>query len=32
MVGEPRDIPFVLKETRRKFQHSVAEVTVWEFK
>ncbi|HEY4745023.1 MAG TPA: 5-histidylcysteine sulfoxide synthase [Desulfuromonadaceae bacterium] len=30
MVGEPRDVPFVIRETRRKFQHSVAELTVWE--
>lgn len=30
MVGEPRDIPFVIRETRRKFQHSIAEMTVWE--
>jgi putative 4-mercaptohistidine N1-methyltranferase len=29
LVGEPRDIPFVIRETRRKFQHSVAELTVW---
>lgn len=28
-VGEPRDQPFVIRETRRKFQHTVAEVTVW---
>jgi len=32
MVGEPRDVPFVIRETRRKFQHSVAELTVWELK
>ncbi|HIJ81691.1 MAG TPA: 5-histidylcysteine sulfoxide synthase [Desulfuromonadales bacterium] len=30
MLGEPRDVPFVIRETRRKFQHSVAELTVWE--
>lgn len=29
-VGEPRDVPFVIRETRRKFQHSIAELTVWE--
>ncbi|MFK7890210.1 MAG: 5-histidylcysteine sulfoxide synthase [Granulosicoccus sp.] len=28
-VGEPRDVPFVIRETRRKFQHSVAELSVW---
>ncbi|KAB0672186.1 5-histidylcysteine sulfoxide synthase [Oryzomonas sagensis] len=32
MLGEPRDIPFVIRETRRKFQHTVAEMTVWELK
>ncbi|MEI6209483.1 MAG: 5-histidylcysteine sulfoxide synthase [Desulfuromonadales bacterium] len=32
MVGEPRDVPFVIRETKRKFQHSVAELTVWELK
>ncbi len=30
MLGEPRDVPFVIRETRRKFQHTVAEVTAWE--
>lgn len=29
MVGEPMDIPFVIRETRRKFQHSIAQMTVW---
>jgi 5-histidylcysteine sulfoxide synthase/putative 4-mercaptohistidine N1-methyltranferase len=28
-VGEPQDIPFVIRETRRKFQHTVAEFTLW---
>jgi 5-histidylcysteine sulfoxide synthase/putative 4-mercaptohistidine N1-methyltranferase len=28
-VGEPEDIPFVIRETARKFQHSVAQMTVW---
>lgn len=32
MLGEPRDVPFVIRETRRKYQHSVAELTVWEHK
>jgi 5-histidylcysteine sulfoxide synthase/putative 4-mercaptohistidine N1-methyltranferase len=32
MLGEPRDVPFVIKETHRKFQHSVAELTVWELR
>ena len=30
LLGEPRELPFVLRETRRKFQHTVAELTVWE--
>ena len=29
MVGEPRDVEFVIRETKRKFQHSVSQVTVW---
>jgi 5-histidylcysteine sulfoxide synthase/putative 4-mercaptohistidine N1-methyltranferase len=32
MLGEPRDIPFVIRETRRKFQHTVAQLTAWELK
>lgn len=28
-VGEPRDVEFVIRETRRKFQHSVSQMTVW---
>ncbi len=27
---ETHDIPFVIRETERKFQHSVAEMTIWE--
>lgn len=29
-VGTPLDVPFVLRETARKFQHTISEVTVWE--
>jgi hypothetical protein len=29
-VGESRDVPFVIRETARKFQHTVAQMTVWE--
>ena len=29
LVGEPRDVPFVIRETRRRFQHTLTEVTVW---
>lgn len=32
ILGNPRDIPFVIRETRRKFQHTVAEATVWELR
>ncbi|MBN2241059.1 MAG: 5-histidylcysteine sulfoxide synthase [Acidobacteria bacterium] len=30
MLDEPRELEFVIRETRRKFQHSVSEVTAWE--
>ena len=30
MVGEPRDVPFVIRETARKFQHTVSQLTIWE--
>ena len=29
-VGEPQEVPFVIRETRRKFQHTLSEVTLWE--
>jgi putative 4-mercaptohistidine N1-methyltranferase len=29
---ETRDIPFVIRETRRKFQHIISQMTVWERK
>jgi 5-histidylcysteine sulfoxide synthase/putative 4-mercaptohistidine N1-methyltranferase len=32
LQSEPRDVPLVIRETRRKFQHSVAELTVWELR
>lgn len=32
MVEEPRDVPFVIRETARKFQHTVAQMTVWKKK
>jgi 5-histidylcysteine sulfoxide synthase/putative 4-mercaptohistidine N1-methyltranferase len=31
-MGDPVDLPFVLRETRRKFQHTVSQVTVWALK
>lgn len=30
LLGEPRDIEFVIRETARKFQHSISQVTIWE--
>lgn len=32
LLGEPRQISFVIRETRRKFQHTIAEMTAWELK
>ncbi len=31
-VGEPRDVEFVIRETARKFQHTISQVTIWERK
>lgn len=28
-IGDAQDVDFVIRETQRKFQHSVSEVTVW---
>ncbi len=28
-VGAPRDVPFVIRETARKYQHTLAQLTVW---
>jgi hypothetical protein len=30
LMDEPRDVPFVIRETRRKHQHTLAEATLWE--
>jgi len=30
LLREPQDVPFVIRETRRKYQHTLAEVTIWE--
>lgn len=30
LTGEPVDVPFVIRETRRKHQHTLAQLTVWE--
>jgi 5-histidylcysteine sulfoxide synthase/putative 4-mercaptohistidine N1-methyltranferase len=32
LVRGPESVPFVIRETKRKFQHTVSEVTVWERK
>ncbi len=29
-LGDPEDIPFVIRETRRKHQHTIAQCTIWE--
>ena len=28
-VGDPQDVEFVIRETARKFQHSISQLTVW---
>ena len=30
LLGEPREVPFVIRETRRKFQHTLSQVSIWE--
>jgi 5-histidylcysteine sulfoxide synthase/putative 4-mercaptohistidine N1-methyltranferase len=30
LVGKPRKVPFVIRETQHKFQHTLSEVTIWE--
>lgn len=30
LMQSPIEIPFVIRETRHKFQHSLSEVTLWE--
>ena len=30
LIATPLDVPFVIRETKRKFQHSLSEVTLWE--
>lgn len=29
LLSEPRQVPFVIRETSRKFQHSLSDVTLW---
>ena len=30
LLGGPLSVPFVIRETKRKFQHTLSEVTLWE--
>ena len=30
LLGEPVDVPFVIRETARKYQHTIAELTAWQ--
>ena len=30
LLRGPQSVPFVIRETKRKFQHSLSEVTIWE--
>jgi putative 4-mercaptohistidine N1-methyltranferase len=30
LLGEPEELPFVIRETRRKFQHTLAQLTLWQ--
>lgn len=30
LIGEPQKVPFVIRETQHKFQHTLSEVTIWE--
>ncbi len=32
LLDQPQDVEFVIRETRRKFQHTISEVTVWQRK
>ena len=29
LLAEPQDVPFVIRETARKYQHSLAQLTIW---
>jgi len=31
-LGQPLQVPFVIRETARKYQHTISEVTIWERK
>jgi len=29
LVEEPKDLPFVIRETARKYQHTIAQLSIW---
>ena len=29
LIDEPKDVPFVIRETSRKYQHTIAQMTIW---
>lgn len=29
LLEEPKDVPFVIRETSRKYQHTIAQMTIW---
>ncbi|MDM8158336.1 5-histidylcysteine sulfoxide synthase [Labilibaculum sp. K2S] len=29
LLDEPKDVPFVIRETSRKFQHTISQMTIW---
>lgn len=29
LLDEPKDVPFVIRETSRKYQHTIAQMTIW---
>ena len=29
LVTQPQDVPFVIRETARKYQHSLSQVSIW---
>jgi len=31
ICGEPIDVPFVIRETKRKYQHTIAQMSVWKY-
>lgn len=30
LINEPTDVPFVIRDTKRKFQHSFSQLSIWE--